>query len=300
MTAARRTSLVLLVIAIVAGWFGDRVAPAVHLALGGYEVIAADFHTHSATWSDGALTPWGLVLEARRQGLDAIAVTGHNQVSDANVAAWFASAFGGPLVIVGQEILGPRHHVIAIGIDHAVDSRLPVAAEIDEVHRQGGVAIAAHPRPLFWPAFDQAAMTRLDGAEICHPVVYGHPEIQRELEAFAARGRPAAIGSSDFHGLGRMVECRTFVFALDRTVPAILDAIRARRTVVYSDDGRVYGDPELIRLAAKVPRLRASAVLDAPAPPLDLISRVTGTLGLLGLILTVPGTKGRALSRERR
>src|SRR5947207_12872121 len=78
------------------------------LTIGGYRVLAADFHTHSATWSDGALTPFGIVLEARRQGLDAIAITGHNQVSDAKAGRWFSRIAGGPTVLVGQEIVSPR------------------------------------------------------------------------------------------------------------------------------------------------------------------------------------------------
>ena len=79
-------------------------SPAVRapIDLGGYRVLAADFHIHSSTWSDGALTPWGLVLEAERQGLDAIAVTAHNEVADAKVSRWFSRLIGGPTVLVGR------------------------------------------------------------------------------------------------------------------------------------------------------------------------------------------------------
>lgn len=284
-----RVSTILLVVACLAGWVGDRPAARPPIELGGYRVVAADFHIHSSTWSDGALTPWGLVLEAQRQGLDAIAVTAHNEVADAKVSRWFSQLIGGPTVLVGQEILAPDHHVIAVGIDRVVDSRLSVAAEADEVHRQGGVVIAAHPLREYWPAYDAAATARLDGAEICHPLIYASAEDQRTLEAFAARGSFAAIGSSDFHGLSRLGICRTFVFARENSADAIVDAIRAHRTVVYGLEGRAYGDPSLIALAATRPELRESATTDAPPSAWDWISRIAGLAGLLGLVRTPGG-----------
>lgn len=286
MTVVQRIAGGLLLAAIVAGTFGDRSARHDPLVLGGYRVLAADFHIHSSTWSDGGLTPWGLVLEAERQGLDVIAITGHNQVSDAKVGRWFARLIGGPTVMVGQEVLAPEHHVIAVGIENVVDSRQGVAQQADAIHEQGGAAIAAHPLTGFWPGFDAPAMARLDGAEICHPLVYGRDGEQHELESFAARGYVAAIGSSDFHALGRMGMCRTYVFATDSTPRAIVDAIRAHRTVVYAEKGRVYGDPSLVRLAAAHPALRERAVTDPPPTALEIFSRLAGLAGLVGLVLT--------------
>jgi predicted metal-dependent phosphoesterase TrpH len=279
-----RISIALLVVAFVAGTAADRVPARAPIVLDGYRVLAADFHIHSSTWSDGTLTPFGLVLEAERQGLDVIAITGHNEVLDSEAGRWFAERVGGPTVLTGEEILAHAHHVIAVGIHRVVDWRAPVADEIDEVHRQGGVAIAAHPLRSFWPAFDEAAIARLDGAEICHPLIYDEPEAQVSLEAFAARGSFAAIGSSDFHGFGRMGLCRTFVFARDASEAAVLEALRAHRTVVYGPGGRVYGDPALVALAATRPELQERATTDAPAGWLDWISRVCGVAGLAGLV----------------
>jgi hypothetical protein len=286
MSSPRLVSVILLVAAIATGTAADRPRPNPPLTIGGYRVIAADFHIHSSTWSDGALTPWGLVLEAERQGLDTIAITGHNQVSDGKVARWFAGIVKGPTVLTGQEILAPRHHVITVGIDRVVNWRQSVAMQIDEVHRQGGIAIAAHPLPAFWPAFDEAAIKRLDGAEICHPVIYGRADAQRELERFASFAPMAAIGSSDFHGLGRMGMCRTYVFARDNSAEAILEALRAHRTVVYGLEGKAYGDPALVQLANERSQLREAVALDARTGWSDWVSRVCGVLGLLGLILS--------------
>lgn len=292
------TSVGVLAAAIAAGTVADRPRPRAPLTLGGYQVLAVDLHTHSSMWSDGALTPWGLVLEASRQGLDAIAITGHNEVLDGQLGRWFSQLAGGPLVLPGQEIYSPpRYHIIAVGIRERVSFRQSAANAIDEVHRQGGVAIAAHPGPEFWEGYDEAAMTRLDGAEVCHPLVFAYDEARIHFEQFAARAPVAAIGSSDYHGFGQMGACRTYVFARDRSEAAILDAIRERRTVVYGKDGRVYGDPELIRLAENDGRLRNDAPsLTFRGGVLDWFSRAAGVVGLAGLFLLGtyrPGLKTR-------
>lgn len=273
----------LLVAAIVVGTAIDRVPARESIMLGGYRVVTADFHAHSSTWSDSALTPWGMVLEAQHRGLDAIAITGHRQTHDAKWGRWFSERIGGPTVLVGEELPEIPHHVIAVGITETVDSSLDVGAQIDEIHRQGGIAIAAHPGPMFWAGF-APVMDRLDGTEICHPAIYDIAEAQSIFEQFAQQANAAAIGSSDFHGLGRMGLCRTFVFARDTSAPAILDAIRARRTVVYGLGDKAYGDPDLIRLAADDGRLPAAARPDAPTSLLDRVSQLLGLARLVCIV----------------
>ncbi len=296
----RIASLSLIAAAVVAGTAADRPVTRPVLIVNGYRVLAADFHTHSSMWSDGALTPWGLVLEAERQGLDAIAITGHDEVWDSRVGRWFSRLVQGPTVLTGEEILSPKGHFIAIGVERLVRAQRSTASEIDEIHAQGGVAIAAHPMQNSWTDFDAGTLQRLDGSEVCHPLVFGNPSRQRELEQFASRASFAAIGSSDFHRIGRLGSCRTYVFARAASPGAILEAIRARRTVVFGGDGKAYGDAELAAaLAARRPLPDAATAGEAfqrrpdpyaeagdtPIGWLDVVSRVCGVLGLAGIVL---------------
>ena len=108
---------------------------------------------------------------------------------------------------------------------------------------------------------------------------------QAALEQFARRTPAAAIGSSDFHGLGRLGLCRTFVFARGNKADDILEAIRAKRTVVYGREGKAYGDAELIRLAAADGRLPARARPDYAPSWLDRVSELFGLAGIAGLIV---------------
>jgi hypothetical protein len=47
-------------------------------------------------------------------------------------------------------------------------------------------------------------MNRLDGTGVCHPATFDYPQFRPELEEFNRRAGAAAIGSSDFHGPGRL------------------------------------------------------------------------------------------------
>jgi predicted metal-dependent phosphoesterase TrpH len=276
----------LFAVALAAGTLADRPLAQPPLLIGGYRVLAGDFHVHSAVFSAGALAPWDLVLEARRQGLDVFAITPHNQVWTGRLGRWASRVLGGPRVLAGEEVRGPAYHLIALGIERRVGWDQPATDAIDEVHRQGGVAIAAHPVADYWPAYDESAMRKLDGSEVLHPAAYLRRRARAEMEQFHSRRVMTAVGSSDYHGLGRLGLCRTYVFAKDDGEPAILDALRAGRTVVYDRDGRVYGDPKLARLAAADGRLRARQARAEAGPDRSALFAAS-RLGAIAALLAV-------------
>lgn len=269
----------LLLAALVAGTVADVPAVNVVRTMNGYHVLATDFHVHSFPFSWSTLSPWDTVLEARHQGLDVIAMTPHNHVWVAKAGRWFSKAIGGPIVLVGEEVASGRYHLLAVGIADPISPRLPAARAIEGVHRQGGVAIAAHPYEAFWPAYDAEAMRTLDGAEVVRPEAQDDETLAAQLRAFFGRADLTAIGASDFHGIGLMGYSRTYVFARSRTEEGVLDAIREGRTVVY-DRERAYGDPAMIKIASEnggLPR----AVPELPAPgAAKLFSRVAALLAL--------------------
>ena len=210
---------------------------------------------------------------------------GHNHVWVSKVGRWFSRREGGPLVLTGEEIVSEHYHLLAIGIDSTIDWRQTAVRAIEQIHRQGGVAIAAHPLRQYWPAYDAQATQTLDGAEVLHPIAYGSVDVAAQLRQFYERAPLTAIGDSDYHGLGPMGLCRTYVFTKEKSQPGILDAIRHGRTVVYGRAGCTYGDPDLIRLAAvdgRLPQLalRTAAGATQAAGFLGLFSRIAGTLGL--------------------
>jgi len=151
------------------------------------------------------------------------------------------------------------------------------------VHRQGGIAIAAHPDREYWNGYDDAAMQALDGAEIAHPTAFVRANVRSEMEQFFHRRSLTPIGSSDYHGFVPMGTARTYVFATGGSESAILDALRHRRTVVYDGVDRAYGDPELIRLSeGRLPK--TSDITSGRSDWLMWISRIPGIVALVLLI----------------
>jgi hypothetical protein len=251
-------------------------------------VMAVDFHAHTR-FSDGLLSPMEVVLAARRANLDAIAVTEHNVLFPAEIAAAFSRAVGGPLVLRGEEITSRDYHLVAVGIRERLAPRADLRAVIDDIHRQGGAAIAAHPVKRFWPAFEPVRDV-LDAAELMHPIAYvsvrGSFRFEDMLvfhERAAADGfHLAPIGSSDFHGFKLLGLARTHVLADEPTEAAIVAALRAGRVAVETHDGRRFGDPEVIAALEE----RPAHVGYAPNGWLDAVTRGLGWVGVVGLLFT--------------
>jgi hypothetical protein len=286
MTWTRAIAAGLLVLALVAGTISDVAPKRPAIVLGGYKVLAADFHVHTNLFSGGSLAPWDLVLEARRRGLDALAITPHNQVVQAKIGRWFSKLVGGPTILVGEEVRTAAYHLIAVGVENRISAMQPASGAIDDVHKQGGIAIAAHPVVEFRAGYDDAAMRKLDGSEVLHPLAYAETTGRgyREIQQFYARRPLTAIGSSDYHAFSTLGLCRTYVFARENSEAGILEALRGGRTVVIDRGGRAYGDPTLIELAAQDGRLNGLAI----GPPNDdLLSELSRMCAILGLLIAV-------------
>lgn len=248
------------------------------------EVLDVDLHAHTR-FSDGFLSPMELVLAAKRQHLDAIAVTEHNLLFPATMAAWFSELVDGPIILRGQEVTSRDYHLIAVGLSERVAPQRDLRAVVDEVHRQGGLAIAAHPTQRYWPAFE-AVRDELDAAEVVHPAAFSGSEAfswADMVDFFEREGRKplTAVGSSDFHFFRSLGICRTEVFVEERSKDAILAALRDGATRVRAPNGRLFG-----RWDGDTPTAPASlGQAYAPLDTFDAIGRLLGWIGIVGLMI---------------
>jgi PHP domain-containing protein len=247
-------------------------------------VLQADLHVHAFP-GDGWLPPWELLREARRQGLDAIAVTNHNQVLAARLALRAQHVLGGPIVLVGDEVTASGYHVAAAGIREPVDWRRPASEAVAQIHGQGGVAVAAHPTRR-WRGFDAAALRGLDGSEVAHPLIIGNDDGRTQIAGFHARALEvrgtalSPIGSSDFHVLSALGRCRTYVFAREPTAAGLLEAVRAGRTVAQGPQGELFGDAARRAFIEGSGRAAPSA-----RTPLEAAAAAAAAVGLTALLI---------------
>ena len=281
MTPARRVAAAALGCALLAATVVDQRS----LSAGGSRdgnILEVDLHVHAFP-GDGSLPRWELQREAARRGLDAIVITNHNQT----LAGRFGAVFTGSdvLVIPGEEVTTPAFHLIAAGVRETIDWRLPLREMVAAIHRQGGVAIAAHPVDKSWRPREPDSLRTLDGVEAAHPMIDFVDGARTEFAAFfaqttAARPAIAPIGSSDTHATPTLGYCRTYVFVDERSERGVLTAIREGRTVASDGRGALTGDPERVRQV----RARIAA---APPAPVSSVPRLLATAVLLSLAFLI-------------
>jgi predicted metal-dependent phosphoesterase TrpH len=289
-----RASAAIFVASIAAGTLVDEVPRHEPIAVRGrYLVLEADFHAHTR-FADGFLSPFDLVVQANRRGLDVLAITDHNIAFPAKMGRWFSRLVGGPTILIGEEVTTRTYHLHGVGLHDRVNASLPLREVIDAIHGQGAVVIAAHPTGRFRDAF-LPELDRIDAAEVMHPQVYGKGrpggwswESMRDFYtgAIASGHKLTAIGSSDYHFFSPLGVCRTLLFAEDRGEDAAMDALRNGRTVVYDLEGHAYGDPALVAELEREPyTFRREDYGYRGNGAIDRVTRVIGWLGLLGLVL---------------
>jgi hypothetical protein len=158
-----------------------------------------DLHCHTYH-SDAKGAPETLAENARRSGLDFLAVTDHNTTSQWQ---YFGPASTPNLVFVpGMEITTYRGHANIFGLSEWIDFRLrgshDLNALVREAHRQGALVSVNHDKePLPWN-YDYPEMD-------CFEVYHGHwlngnAGILKTYDRFLTEGRRISlVGGSDYH-----------------------------------------------------------------------------------------------------
>ena len=235
----------------------------------GYEVITCDFHTHTM-FSDGLVWPALRVSEAWSEGMDAIAITDHIEyrpfrnytVNDHNTSFNIAKESAdklGFLLIKGTEITRTQSimgHFNALFIKDAnlIDLKDPKEA-LREARRQGAFIIWNHPGwavdSTYIRAFQQEGIDEglIDGVE-----VFNNTEFYPRVMKWAIEKGLTVISASDVHGnieksrLEKYGVHRplTLVFAKERTLEGIHEALKSGRTLAYFNN-TLAGKEELAR-----------------------------------------------------
>lgn len=186
----------------------ERFDPAVVARLRDRPRIDVDLHMHTDHSGDCA-TPVEVLLDAaRRQGLGAIVITDHNEVSGAFEALEKAERFG-VKVIVGEEVkTADQGEVIGMFLSERIPKGVTLQEAIAEIRRQGGLVYVPHPfdRMHSVPDYEHLldVVGDVDAIEVFNPrVAIG--SFNEEAAVFAEKYRIVAGAGSDSHvaaGLG--------------------------------------------------------------------------------------------------
>ncbi len=172
----------------------------------------ADLHVHTSV-GDGMASPREILdyVEAKTD-LDVIAVTDHDDLRGAvrTREAWAQGNYRFE-VIPGMEVTAIEGHVVALFVEEPLPSLRPVEEVLEAVHRQGGLAIAAHPLSWLTRSLSEKALERitgsrqegvfLDGLETANQAPGARGRLERAATLNRRRYHLAEVGGSDAHFL---------------------------------------------------------------------------------------------------
>ena len=197
-------------------------------------VLSVELHAHSALSYDGRDSVELILEQAQAVGLDAIAVTDHDEIDASLEAAERAPEYG--LVgIPAMEISSKAGHILGFGLEDAVPPGLSYESTLEAIWEQGGLAVIPHPfqesRHGVIARISRDQLAEGDAIEVYNSrLLTGRAN--RQAERFAKSHDLPMTAGSDAHISEMVGQAVTRVEADDRSADAILEAVREGKTTV--------------------------------------------------------------------
>jgi predicted metal-dependent phosphoesterase TrpH len=193
-----------------------------------------DMHMHTRRYSGcSRIEPFDLVRRAQQVGLDGIVITEHDYLWKEDELEHLRAAAPGLVVLAGVEVSARDGDMLVYGVrdPFKLPKGIAWAALCQEIHKQGGVAIAAHPY-RWGQKFDEIVREQrpdLDGMELMSSNM--DAELRSKAAAYhsAAGSMLAGLGNSDAHDTAVQGCCYTEFEVEIRTTADLVAAIRSRR-----------------------------------------------------------------------
>ena len=172
------------------------------------QLIDVDLHMHTDHSNDCATPVEVLLATAHTQGLGAIAITDHNEISGALEAQAQAEEAGVKVIVAEEVKTDGQGEVIGLFIKEKIPRGLTLKETVAEIKAQGGLVYVPHPfdRMHSVPDYEHllTILDDVDAIEVFNPrVAIG--AFNEEAVRFAAKYRIVAGAGSDSHvaqGLG--------------------------------------------------------------------------------------------------
>jgi predicted metal-dependent phosphoesterase TrpH len=183
--------------------------------------IRADLHVHTTYSKDSLITPKDLVYYAKKRGLNAVAVTDHNQLEGAYKIAKETDF----LIIPGMEVSSADGHIVALNVAELIPRGLSAVETVERIHRAGGVAIACHPFVLFKGCLKEKVCTTFDAIEIINARAFPFKRSVKKATETAERLKLSRVAGTDAHYGPQIGYGYTVIEASEPSVEAIAKAI---------------------------------------------------------------------------
>lgn len=210
-----------------------------------------DLHVHTTYSEDSLITPKDLVFYAKKNGLNAVAVTDHNLMEG---AIKIAKETDFP-IIPGMEVSSKDGHIVALNISELIPRGLSAAETVDRIHSAGGVAIACHAYALFKGSLGKKVSAKFDAIEVINARAVPFGRSVRKAQETAKLLNLSRVGGTDAHYGPQVGYGYTVIDAEPNDVEAIAKAIVDGRCEAF---GRPV--PVFLNLEQTVQRIRRMAM----------------------------------------
>ncbi|MDO5852275.1 MAG: PHP domain-containing protein [Methanobacteriaceae archaeon] len=182
-----------------------------------------DTHIHSNYSYDSAAKLEDIIKYSKNIGLKAIAITDHDNINGTNKIKEMDHE--DLIIIPGEEISSKSGHVIALGIQEHIKALQTTPETIDQIHEQGGIAIAAHPYCLYRSGMGKIVEeVNIDAIETMNSrFIFGISNYR--AKKLSKKKNIPAIGASDAHFIKGIGSCYTQIPNADN-VDEILNHIK--------------------------------------------------------------------------
>lgn len=187
-----------------------------------------DPHIHSVYSGDSRSEVTDILKQAEKKGLDAIAISDHNEIKGSRLARKITKDI---IVVPSIEISSDKGHILGLGVDEIIPKGLSAVETVDRIHDAGGLAIVPHPFSFYRHGLFCNVDKNLgvDGVETKNArYILGYSNKQSQTLAY--NKRLATLGASDSHFIQSIGDAFTEVNTKgDDSVDGILKAIMHRR-----------------------------------------------------------------------
>ena len=173
----------------------------------------ADTHLHTQysgftklgvmKFPESVISPADQVEKGRKNGMDVIAITDHDETHGAFIAQEYAKRYDDIEVIVGEEVTTADGEIIGLFLNETIPENLPVEETVDIIRSQGGIVLAPHPFSYHVFGLKEQILTLdIDGFETInggHPDAYSNKFAKMVMDRYP--GRWAEVSGSDAHSI---------------------------------------------------------------------------------------------------
>jgi predicted metal-dependent phosphoesterase TrpH len=194
--------------------------------------IKADLHVHTTYSKDSLITPKDLIYFAKKRGLDAVAVTDHDQLEGARKIAKETDF----LIIPGMEVSSRDGHIVALNVQELIPKGLSAIETVERIHKAGGVAIACHPYVYFKGCLRDNVCATFDAIEVINARAFPFKSSVKKAEESAQKLGLSRVAGTDAHYGPQIGYAYTVIEAAEPSVEAITKAI-------VEGDCQPFGEP---------------------------------------------------------